>query len=177
MKDTKNKRKILFFILCFSIFYFAGCNLNSEIYKKGEVIINNQIIKVEIADKPELMLKGLSGRKNLAENSGMLFIFSKPDIYKFWMKEMKFPLDIIWIQTRTNADLTQTYEEIPGELVIGIEGQIVEIWQNAPIPQTKTEIPLYRPQNLANYVLEVKAGTVEKYGWKVGDEVEIRLYK
>jgi len=93
------------------------------------------------------------------------------------MKEMKFPLDIIWIQTRTNADLTQTYEEIPGELVIGIEGQIVEIWQNAPIPQTKTEIPLYRPQNLANYVLEVKAGTVEKYGWKVGDEVEIRLYK
>lgn len=160
MKYQKHKCKnikifkflILIFYFWFLIFYFTGCSLNQEIYKSGEVIINNQIIKVKIAQRPRLIQKGLSGQDGLAENQGMLFVFSKPDIYEFWMKDMKFPLDIIWINN----------------------GQIVEIWQNAPLPQGK-EIPHYRPKNPANYVLEVKAGTAKKYGWQVDDKIELRI--
>jgi uncharacterized membrane protein (UPF0127 family) len=119
-------------------------------HKIGEVRIRGQIIKVEIVDKAPLLFEGLSSRDNLAENSGMLFIFPKDDVYDFWMKEMKFSLDIIWIK----------------------DNKIVEVWQNAPLLQEK-EIPRYHPQNLARYVLEVNAGTYAKYGWQIGDKVDI----
>ncbi|MDX1536041.1 MAG: DUF192 domain-containing protein, partial [Candidatus Spechtbacterales bacterium] len=54
-------------------------------------------ITVELAEKPEDKAKGLSGRSSLAEEHGMLFVFNRPGTYSFWMKEMNFPIDIIWI--------------------------------------------------------------------------------
>ncbi|MBU4141500.1 DUF192 domain-containing protein, partial [Patescibacteria group bacterium] len=66
-------------------------------YKIEEIKIGGKIIKVEIADMPEKQAKGLSGRKFLAENHGMLFVFTSPDHYSFWMKDMNFSLDFIWI--------------------------------------------------------------------------------
>lgn len=128
-------------------------------YKTGEVKIRNQIIKVEIADRPPLIFQGLSGRQGLADDSGMLFVFPRENIYDFWMKEMKFSLDIIWIKTRTDTDR---------------HGQIVEIWHNAPLPQG-SEIPRYHPKNPANYVLEIKAGLANKYGWQIGDTVSLNI--
>lgn len=34
-------------------------------------------------------------RKSLPENQGMLFIFDRPDIWSFWMRNTLIPLDII----------------------------------------------------------------------------------
>ena len=47
-------------------------------------------------------MKGLSGRDNLADDEGMFFVFEKSDIYPFWMKDMKFAIDIIWIMEDGN---------------------------------------------------------------------------
>lgn len=193
---------VIYFL--FLIFCFTGCNLRSNSPKKvGEVIINDQKILVEVVDTWPAIYKGLSGRESLAENQGMLFVFPKLDIYEFWMKDMKFPLDIIWIQALTDADnskrgLTQIEMQTEADkdksrinvnqdtdqggyisvnlrsnLRKSVTGEIVEIWSNAPLP-TENYIPRYRPKSLANYVLEVPAGTVIKYGWWPGSQVNIK---
>jgi len=111
---------------------------------------------VEIADEPEEYSRGLSGREKLAANKGMLFIFSQPGNYGFWMKEMKFPLDFVWIK---------------GDQVVGLT-------ENTPPPQFTTydvvNLPLYYPPEAVDKVLEVNAGAVEKFKIKIGDLVKLK---
>src|SRR5690606_29625859 len=63
------------------------------------IVINNHSFNIEIADTDQARQKGLSGRQKLPRGSGLLFIFPKPDYYSFWMKEMNFPIDIIWLDS------------------------------------------------------------------------------
>ena len=65
--------------------------------KKSTVKIRDLEIKVDISDTAKLQTKGLSGRSNLDEEEGMLFIFPDNKVRYFWMKDMLFPIDILWI--------------------------------------------------------------------------------
>ncbi len=129
---------------------------------KGEQIITiaGKKFRVEVADTFASRAKGLSGHAPLAENEGMLFIFDAPGNYGFWMKGMKFPIDIIWIR---------------GDKVVGLT-------ENVPVPKGIFDFKTYYPPEPvypargeisggADKVLEVKAGTVGKYGFRVGDTV------
>lgn len=60
---------------------------------------NGQEIKLRVADEPEERALGLSYFKSLPQDQGMLFLFDKSDIYPFWMKDMNFPIDIIWLKS------------------------------------------------------------------------------
>ncbi|MCS6789079.1 MAG: DUF192 domain-containing protein, partial [Patescibacteria group bacterium] len=131
-------------------FYFFGFNkLN---YKKAIVIINNYKFNVELADNTVKRSKGLSGRSHLKEDEGMLFLFDNYDNYGFWMKDMKFPLDLIWIK----------------------DDKIVDISSNVlPEPQKSIfNLTVYYPKESVNKVLEINAGLSDKYGFKIGDRVE-----
>jgi len=115
-----------------------------EIYSDtGSAVFN-----VELADTPKLRTQGLSGRKQLNQNSGLLFLFEKSAIYSFWMKDMNFPLDIIWI----NED----------NLVVHIEKNLK--------PETFPNI--FSPKSEALFVLEVNAGLVDQYKIKLGSKVK-----
>src|SRR3989344_573955 len=59
--------------------------------------IMGQNIRVNLATTDAAREQGLSGRENLKEEEGMLFVFDYPDKYSFWMKDMNFPIDMIWI--------------------------------------------------------------------------------
>ncbi|MDD5590195.1 MAG: DUF192 domain-containing protein [Candidatus Portnoybacteria bacterium] len=108
-------------------------------------------IAVKFADDPRERARGLSGRDSLDQNQGMLFIFEKPDLYGFWMKDMKFPLDFIWISGNKITDLSE----------------------NIPYPRENSylNLPKYQPKEPVDKVLEINAGLVEKYGIKIGDEI------
>lgn len=112
-------------------------------------------IKVEVAQTEEERRVGLSNRDLLDESSGMLFSFDKMDIRpSFWMKDTRFPLDIIWIN----------------------DGKITQITAAAPTTIEGTpdnKIPLYLPHDVVDYVLEVNTGSVKKWGIKIGDSVQI----
>lgn len=113
------------------------------------VSIAGEKINVTIADTPTLQEKGLSGRKELKQNEGMLFIFPESGMYGFWMKEMLFPIDIIWIDANR---------------------RVVDAWGGATpdsYPQVRT------PVAPAKYVLEVNAGFVKMYSIKRGDVLEL----
>lgn len=119
-----------------------------------ELVINEKKLKVEIADTREKRSKGLGGRDSLAEESGMLFIFSKADKYPFWMKGLKFPLDFVYIKEDKIVDL------IPGILppALGAKDE---------------ELPIYLPREEVDKVLEVAAGTIEKLNIKIGDKIRL----
>lgn len=119
------------------------------------VTINNHTFKVEPVTTSEKQQLGLSGRESLAQDQGMLFVFEESDYHTFWMKNMKFPIDIIFI----NED-----------------DEIVSIAENAKPPASDNEtLPLYKSGGPVNTVLEINAGLSEKYDIQVGDKVEINL--
>jgi hypothetical protein len=108
---------------------------------------------VEPAVTPAQRIQGLSGRQVLAPRSGMLFIFEQEGKYAFWMKEMRFPLDLVWI---------------------GAGCTVVDLTRNAPPPapeQTLDELPLYLPVAPARYVLEINGGEADLVGLRPGDLV------
>ena len=110
--------------------------------------INSTYINVELANTAEERARGLSGRDSISKGDGMLFVFNKPAIPSFWMKNMNFSIDIIWI----------------GENYI-----IVDITKNVlpnSFPQT------FQPQTPAKYVLEVSAGFSDRQDIEIGDRVE-----
>ncbi len=106
-------------------------------------------VKAEVVDTPSSRELGLSGRKGLGEGKGMLFVFDKPGKYGFWMKDMLFAIDILWI----NED-----------------GLIVHVERNVkPESYPKAFINTLE----ATYVLELPAGASEKYGLFIGAKAEI----
>ena len=105
-------------------------------------------INIQIADNDEERSKGLSGVTSLGESEGMLFVFDSKDVTpSFWMKGMKIPLDIIWID----------------------DGKIVKIDNNVPFPNQEK---LYTPGQPIDYVLEVNVGFSDKNSLKIGDAID-----
>ena len=118
------------------------------------VIINNHAVAVEIADEFNEWQQGLSDRKVLAENKSMLFVFPDRQVRCFWMKNMNFALDIIWLD---------------GEKIIKIDKDAQ--------PEGKKPARKYSSVVPINYVLEVNAGWCDKHNIKTGDEVEFNYAK
>ncbi len=117
-----------------------------------DVKIGSLTIPTEIANTPETLEKGLSGRFHLPKKMGLLFIFPVPGEYSFWMPDMNFPIDLIWI----NAD----------KKIVGFE--------QAMQPETDYANPqYYAPPEAILYMLEVNAGFVKKHRLTVGQEVLI----
>jgi uncharacterized membrane protein (UPF0127 family) len=116
------------------------------------VHIGGDAFSVELATSSLTQARGLSGRTGLGENAGMLFLFNKPGVQNFWMKDMQFPIDIIWIG----------------------DGKVLGFAQNAPAPASGAmlwQLPVYSSPDGVDTVLEVQAGTVAKDNIKVGDAV------
>lgn len=146
-------KQYLLFIFAI-LFVFGGAYLKWREYvlPTAAVKIAGQEIAVEVARSPKAWQKGLSGRRDLAEGRGMLFVFPDSSRRGFWMKDMNFPLDIIWIE----------------------KGAVVDVAPRVP-PASEANPPVFYPRLPANMVLEVKAGFSEKYGVKIGERVELRV--
>lgn len=112
------------------------------------VAMGNKVYSVEVSDTKYLLEKGLSGHKPLKSDEGMLFVFEEMGKYGFWMKDMLFSIDIIWIDNELN--------------IVHIEKSVS--------PQTYPKI--FTPEVQALYVLEVSAGEAQQQNVKIGDKVK-----
>lgn len=120
-------------------------------YRKTSVEVRGVLFSADVADTDFSRMLGLSGRSGLGDREGMLFLFEKAALHGFWMKDMRFPIDIIWIQ---------------GGRVIGVEENV------APEPgKSPWSLRVYYPPAVVETVLEVPAGTVGRHGIGVGDAV------
>ncbi|OGF27832.1 hypothetical protein A2331_07040 [Candidatus Falkowbacteria bacterium RIFOXYB2_FULL_34_18] len=113
------------------------------------IVINDITIPVELAVDQEKQWQGLSKREFLKETDGMLFVFPRKQIRSFWMKDMNFPLDIIWISDNK---------------IIKIDKDLQPEGEN---PKNK-----YQTIQRVDKVLEVNSGFTDKYKIKAGDEVK-----
>jgi uncharacterized membrane protein (UPF0127 family) len=105
MKIFKNKNNYLFFacaiivliLLGASVWFLVNIKRSSDNFFPRVVRIGEKKYFLEIAKSDVEREKGLGGREDLCAECGMLFVFDRPDRYAFWMKGMRFPLDIIWL--------------------------------------------------------------------------------
>ena len=142
----------VFFLVGFFLVNYPVRNLTPEDIES--VKIAGQDIRVGLALSEMEKSKGLSGRTNLKDDEGMLFVFTKPGKYYFWMKDMNFPIDIIWLAPSEGGDAEDM--------------KVVYIKKDAR-PELYPET--YGPDQDAKYVLEVNAGFSENNNLKEGDNV------
>jgi uncharacterized protein len=136
----------------------AACNKQPEpppvtAYHEGVVTMAGRDVSIEIAETDDEQAQGLSGRKTIEENQGMLFNMPVPTLPTFWMKGMNFPIDIIWIKGDEVVDISSNVPNEPGA--------------------ADDDLKTYSPKKPADRVLELKAGWTERNGLKIGDKVEI----
>lgn len=146
-------KKVVITIICvLMLFVYQISKGNGETLKISDndfVFINNQKVFMNVADTFEKKAQGLMNIDKIAENQGMIFLFKKPDFKKFWMKNMKIPLDIVFI-----------YNE-----------KIVKIYKEVPVCE-KYPCPLYDSEYKIDTVIEFKDGFCDKYNVKAGDKVK-----
>lgn len=118
-------------------------------YKHAKVTIGGKIFDAYVSDTEKLRENGLSGFAGLKNNEVMLFVFPDADIYGFWMKDMLFPIDILWIDD--NFTVISTKKNIA--------------------PDTFPKI--FFPKKPGKYVVEFTAGVLDTLGVINGDKVSI----
>lgn len=106
-------------------------------------------IQLDIAKSEEARAKGLGGRESMADDQGMLFVFDQPAVECFWMKDMQFPIDIIWLNTAK---------------------QVVHVERNL---SPETYPASYCPKLPAKYVVELNAGQAKQLDISPGDTLKL----
>ena len=129
---------------------------NGSEYLRAKVSIEGYELSAEIPVTGELMSKGLIVKNQLRENESMLFVYEEPLRHIFWMKDMKFPIDIIWLDSN---------------------GKIVHIEENLmPCPLVLI-CPSYAPNADSQYVLETIAGFAQRHNISLGTTIKFELLR
>lgn len=146
------------------VFHYSGKIFNSSAesiernlfvndFNEGRACFNENCFNLEVSDDPDERTMGLEYKDSMKVNQAMLFIFDSQGEQGIWMKNMNFPLDILWLDSNM---------------------AIVDISENN-LPCTSDECPTVVNDVPALYVLEINAGLSEKIGLKMGDIMDIDL--
>lgn len=136
--------------LCLWYFFFFDRSFGREI---GTTLsVENKVsYEIEVSRTVIEQAMGLSGRESIAPNEGMLFVYDQPRNQSFWMKDMNFPLDFLWIR---EGEIIGLNADIPHP--VANEGKTARLASPGPV----------------DAILEVNAGQIEAHGIQVGDKVQ-----
>ena len=150
------KSYIILASVLFLLFSFIteGALAQEFSYAHATVITSKGVsIPVEVSDTPEKRSLGLGKRNKLENGWGMLFVFEKRIPHSFWMKNMRFPIDIIWLDNQ----------------------RIVELVENVPPPHEGESPKVMEPRLPSNFVLEIESGRARALGLKVGQKLSYQF--
>jgi uncharacterized membrane protein (UPF0127 family) len=116
---------------------------------------SGKVLQVEVMVSDEDRAMGLMFRPSLAEDHGMLFLFENPDFHAIWMKNCKFPIDIVWLDEAKN---------------------VVDVKEGAP-PCKADPCPVYQPLRRASWVVEISSGQAKREKVVRGAAVKFELPK
>ena len=131
-----------------------GIRAETNSYPQVNITVNDQILIADISATPEQRTRGLSVKDTLTENEAMLFVFDVEAEHRFWMKDMKFPIDIIWISS---------------------DKIVVDVEHNLQPCDLGLFCSTYEPEGDSLYVLETVGGFAGKYRVVKGTPVEFDL--
>ena len=127
--------------------------LDPSLLHTAEITVGGVPLTVELVYEPADVALGLGYREGLAPGMGMLFLFEGPAPRSFWMRNMQFCIDIIWIESSVIQGAAESVcPEPPGTADADLRSYV------SPVPVT--------------YVLEVPAGWLDAYGLGAGTAVE-----
>lgn len=137
----------LLFALIAGILLLIGLSMyfSSQKSVANIIVLAGQALHVDVAATDAARAKGLGGRTSLGEGEGMLFVFPVDGDWGFWMKDMRFPIDILWLSSQK------------------------EVVYIAPSVSPETYPSVFHADKPARYVLEVPAGWTEAHKVGVGD--------
>lgn len=140
----------------FRVFVFAAswliCGSVVFAYAQTSVCFGSDCFYPELAKTASQKEKGLMGRDQLADDGGMLFVYDQEIRPAFWMKNMRIPLDFVWMDH---------------------ESKVVDLHQSV-LPCDR-DCPSIVSRHPLKYVLEIPAGSAEKRGIEIGDHAVIKL--
>jgi uncharacterized protein len=120
-------------------------------YETRTVYVGNKRLKADVADTMTKRARGLSGREKLGSGECMLFIFPYSAIYPIWMRGMKFPIDILWIdQKKRITDFRTNLKPASGLL----------------------DFKTYSHNGSAKYAIELPAGFIKRNGIKINSRIK-----
>ncbi|HEX5429690.1 MAG TPA: DUF192 domain-containing protein [Patescibacteria group bacterium] len=131
----------------------ASCNSSNQLRQDEVIQIKSRRFSVQLADTPQEREQGLSGIAAISDEEGMLFLFSGPQSPQFWMKDMNFPLDLVWIN---------------GDKIVGITDNVPT---QPKVPDS--QLATYAPPSPVDKVLEVNAGWALRKDVNVGDTITV----
>ena len=163
-KKSTVLRNVFLGALCIGLFFSSMYGFRCFVTKVCESIIIDKFVRsdmtilmpkgaleVEVANTRASRELGLSGRHKMRDDEGMLFVFDVPGRYGFWMKDMEFPLDMVWINQNG--------------IVVWVERNVT--------PESYKEKKAFINQSEASYVLEINANMAEKFGLYLGSKVKM----
>jgi uncharacterized protein len=146
-RDLNKLLAALFLFLTVGALYGGYVILRPSASNTVQVQFGKVTLSVEVAKSAADQQKGLSDRDAMANDHGMLFVFDSEATWGFWMKDMRFSLDIIWFDSQRH--------------VVYVEKSLT--------PCTPQDCPIYTPPTKAMYVLEVNAGFIQNHKIALGD--------
>ena len=124
----------------------------APIENSHQLVIDGHVLNIELADSIIEQKQGLSGRTDLSDDYGMLFVFDNYAERSFWMKDMLVPIDIVWVKD---------------DKIVGYEDNV-----QPELDVADHELILYTSSEPGNYVLEVRAGLRAEKGWDEGSDLK-----
>lgn len=151
---TKKPSPIALTVIVLTLLVAGGLRIQQALALRkvvwADVGLRGQTFRVEVADSQAKSELGLGKRDSLPADHGMYFPFPAAQYWVFWMKDMRFPIDIVWIR----------------------DGKVVDVSPDVPVDKL---LPLktYSPVEPADAVLELNAGTAARIGLQGGDAVAL----
>jgi uncharacterized protein len=121
-------------------------------YDQQTLRLHGHTYRITVLRTEDELQRGLSGTDNLPAEHAMVFVFPREEKWSIWMKDMNYPIDIVWLDNAKN--------------VVHLEKDVQpSTYNNAEPAKSK----LFKPDKVARYVIELASGTIERTGIVVGD--------
>lgn len=138
--------------------FLNGIDIPKDTYLQARVIVNGFELTTDLAITADQKAEGLAVKDHLKENEGMLFVSEQSSRQSFWMKDMKFAIDIIWLDSNGT--------------VVHIEHNLQPCISVLNPAASNRNCPIYTPDKDSQYVLETIAGFSQKHNVKIGTHID-----
>ena len=155
-KNNKEFKRWHLILLALVIVAAVGHRFYLTRWPTALVRIGREQLKVLVASTQAHRVEGWSNKKDMGNYQGMLFVFPERSQHTMVMREMRFPLDIIWLDGLTIVDIAPNLAPEAG--------------------RAEADLTPYFARLLSTQVLELPAGFASQHGVKIGDEIEVRKY-
>lgn len=141
-------------IILVALLALAGCDNGPPEFRA--IQINGQTFQMELALTPKARMHGLSERKDIADDAGMIFVLPRPEVVNFVMRKCLFPIDIAYLND---------------------QGRIIAMheMQMQPYDTPERDLKAYPSQGPAQFALEFKGGTIQKLNLKLDQQIDLPL--